>query len=83
MWWRWVFSAVLAHILLNERLHSLGILGCLLCIVGSVVIVLHAPEEQPIDSLQHLWNMAMRPGEYQTNCIIPGGLMSPGDTIYR
>lgn len=55
-------STVLAHLMLGEKLHPLGMLGCALCIVGSVVIVLHAPHEQPIHSVQHLWQLAMRPG---------------------
>ena len=35
---------MLAHWLLQEKLNVFGVLGCLLCIVGSLVIVLHAPE---------------------------------------
>ncbi len=42
--WHLVRSAVLAHWLLQEKLNVFGVLGCLLCIVGSLVIVLHAPE---------------------------------------
>mmetsp|Transcript_45579 Transcript_45579/g.87156 ORF Transcript_45579/g.87156 Transcript_45579/m.87156 type:complete len:367 (-) Transcript_45579:433-1533(-) len=57
-----IVSTVLAHLMLGEKLHPLGMLGCALCIVGSVVIVLHAPHEQPIHSVQHLWQLAMRPG---------------------
>lgn len=61
----WVFlcSAVLAHIMLNERLNPFGMLGCLLCISGSVTIVLHAPEEREIASLLQVWGMALKPGE--------------------
>ncbi|KAK9293061.1 hypothetical protein L1049_021045 [Liquidambar formosana] len=33
-----IVSAVLAHFLLKEKLQKMGMLGCLLCIVGSVVI---------------------------------------------
>lgn len=56
-------SAVLAHVMLNERLNIFGILGCVLCIVGSMTIVLHAPEERAIVSLLQVWNMALQPGE--------------------
>ncbi|KAJ0097666.1 hypothetical protein Patl1_28101 [Pistacia atlantica] len=45
-----IVSAVLAHFLL-EKLQKMGMLGCLLCVVGSVVIVLHAPQEESIDSV--------------------------------
>ena len=55
-------SAVLAHWLLHERLNVFCVLGCVLCIVGSVTIVLHAPEEQPIRSLLQVWRLAQQPG---------------------
>ncbi|KAF8396224.1 hypothetical protein HHK36_017838 [Tetracentron sinense] len=53
-----IVSAVLAHFILKERLHELGILGCVMCISGSVVIVIHAPQERPISSVQEIWSMA-------------------------
>ncbi|XP_059315324.1 probable magnesium transporter NIPA3 isoform X2 [Lycium ferocissimum] len=53
-----IVSAVLAHIILKEKLHPLGILGCVLCIAGSVVIVIHAPQEHPISSVKEVWYMA-------------------------
>jgi len=55
-------SASLAHIILQEKLHTFGILGCALCIVGSVTIVLHAPQEQDIVSVLEVWNLATEPG---------------------
>jgi len=55
-------SAVLAHFILKERLPKLGTLGCVLCIVGSVVIVLHAPQEQSPTSVQQIWALATQPG---------------------
>ena len=57
-----IVSAVLAHYLLAEKLHVFGWLGCLLCIVGSVSIVLNAPEERSVSSVKELWVMAMQPG---------------------
>ncbi|XP_028793278.1 probable magnesium transporter NIPA6 isoform X2 [Neltuma alba] len=56
-----IVSAVLAHFILKERLHPLGMLGCVMCIAGSVVIVLHAPEERTITSVQEIWNLATQP----------------------
>ncbi|EEC79521.1 hypothetical protein OsI_20604 [Oryza sativa Indica Group] len=56
-----IVSAVLAHFILNERLHALGVLGCVMCIAGSVVIVIHAPQEQEITSVREIWNMAIQP----------------------
>ena len=56
-------SAVLAHLMLNERLGRAGVLGCILCISGSTTIVLHAPEERPISSLLEVWTLALQPGQ--------------------
>lgn len=49
---------------LKERLNVFGIVGCMLCIVGSITIVLHAPEEQPITSLLQVWRLALQPGKH-------------------
>ncbi|XP_061346801.1 probable magnesium transporter NIPA6 isoform X2 [Gastrolobium bilobum] len=56
-----IVSAVLAHFLLKEKLQKMGILGCLLCIVGSTVIVIHAPEEMSLSSVQEIWELATQP----------------------
>eukprot|EP00850_Spirogloea_muscicola_P021424 SM000249S08235 [mRNA] locus=s249:144070:146613:+ [translate_table: standard] len=57
-----IISAVLAHIMLKEKLHWLGVLGCALCVVGSTIIVLHAPEEREITSVREVWLLALEPG---------------------
>lgn len=57
-------SAVLAHFILQEKLHILGVLGCVLCVVGSTTIVLHAPHEQQIESVKQVWKLAIEPGIY-------------------
>jgi hypothetical protein len=56
-----IVSAALAHVVLKERLHTLGVVGCVLCIVGSTTIVLHAPQEQTIDSVEKVWGLATEP----------------------
>ncbi|KAI8562071.1 hypothetical protein RHMOL_Rhmol03G0006400 [Rhododendron molle] len=56
-----IISAVLAHCILKEKLHQLGVLGCVMCIAGSVIIVIHAPQERPITSVQEVWTMATQP----------------------
>ncbi|KAK6143762.1 hypothetical protein DH2020_024110 [Rehmannia glutinosa] len=56
-----IISAVLAHIILRERLHIFGILGCALCVVGSTTIVLHAPQEREIESVKEVWDLATEP----------------------
>ena len=55
-------SAALAHIILREKLHIFGILGCILCVVGSTTIVLHAPQEQEMESVKEVWDLATEPG---------------------
>ncbi|KAG6433628.1 hypothetical protein SASPL_105243 [Salvia splendens] len=57
-----IFSAVLAHFILKEKLHVFGIVGCILCLVGSITIVLHAPFEKDIESVKQVWHLAMEPG---------------------
>ncbi|XP_031480410.1 probable magnesium transporter NIPA3 isoform X1 [Nymphaea colorata] len=57
-----IVSSVLAHFVLKERLQTFGILGCLLCVVGSVTIVLHAPQEKEIESVKQVWYLATEPG---------------------
>ncbi|EGD82546.1 magnesium transporter NIPA3 [Salpingoeca rosetta] len=49
-----IISAVLASWLLKERLLLLGKLGCAMCIVGSTVIVLNAPEEKEVSSVSEI-----------------------------
>ncbi|KAJ4716734.1 Protein of unknown function (DUF803) [Melia azedarach] len=56
-----IISAVLAHFMLKERLLKMGILGCITCIVGSVVIVIHAPQEHTPNSVQEIWTLATQP----------------------
>ncbi|RWR85543.1 putative magnesium transporter NIPA4 isoform X2 [Cinnamomum micranthum f. kanehirae] len=54
-------DAVLAHIILHEKLHVFGILGCVLCVVGSTTIVLYAPQEREIESVTEVWDLATEP----------------------
>jgi magnesium transporter len=54
-------SAVLAHFILDEKLRWVGVLGCGLCIVGSTMIILHAPQERTPSSVEQIWNLATQP----------------------
>lgn len=56
-----IISAALAHFILRERLHIFGMLGCVLCVVGSTTIVLHAPQERVIESVAEVWDLATEP----------------------
>ena len=62
--------------MLNEKLNVFGWVGCALCINGSVTIVLHAPEERPLESVREVWNMAMQPGA--APCSAGGGTWCVG-----
>jgi magnesium transporter len=47
-------SVVLAHFTLNEKLHRVGVLGYGLYIVGSTMIILHAPQERTPSSVEQI-----------------------------
>lgn len=49
-----IVTAVMASKFLNEKLNLLGKLGCLLCVLGSIIIVIHSPKEVEIDDLNLL-----------------------------
>ena len=63
-------SAVLAHFTLNEKLRRVGVLGCGLCIVGSTMIILHAPQERTPSSVEQIWNLATQPCKLL--CLVSG-----------
>lgn len=54
-------SAVLASIFLGERLGVQGTIGCALCLIGSLVIILHSPEEKKIESVTEILDYAVKP----------------------
>ncbi|MBA0655275.1 hypothetical protein Goklo_007775 [Gossypium klotzschianum] len=56
-----IVSACLAHFMLKERIQKMGIVGCITCIAGSVVIVIHAPQEHTPSSVQEIWTLATQP----------------------
>nr|XP_057930138.1 magnesium transporter NIPA2 isoform X1 [Doryrhamphus excisus] len=55
-------SAVLSSYFLSERLNLHGKLGCLLSILGSTTMVIHAPQEEEISSLEHMAGKLVDPG---------------------
>ena len=74
-------SAILAHLMLQERLNTFGVLGCMLCIVGSLVIVLHAPLERQVSSVIEIWTLATRPGTPHPPCFCPSLQCAPPERI--
>lgn len=51
-----LITSVMASKFLNEKLNLLGKLGCLLCILGSTIIVLHSPKEVEVENLAELYD---------------------------
>lgn len=49
-----LISAILSSYFLKEKLNIHGKLGCVLCVLGSTVMVIHAPEEEEITSLDEM-----------------------------
>ncbi|XP_027692156.1 magnesium transporter NIPA3 [Vombatus ursinus] len=49
-----LISAVLSAHFLNERLNIHGKIGCMLSILGSTVMVIHAPKEEEVTSLHDM-----------------------------
>jgi len=47
---------------LKEELGTLGKLGCAICLIGSVIIVLHAPPDKPIETIDQILHYAIQPG---------------------
>ncbi|KAL9056619.1 MAG: hypothetical protein Q9162_002790 [Coniocarpon cinnabarinum] len=56
-----LIGSVLGTYFLDEVLGLLGKIGCALCLVGSVVIVLHAPADKDIDNMNEMLRYAMSP----------------------
>ncbi|XP_069748036.1 magnesium transporter NIPA2 isoform X2 [Narcine bancroftii] len=55
-------SAVLSSYFLNERLNLHGKLGCLLSVVGSTVMVIHAPQEEEVETIHAMAIKLKDPG---------------------
>ncbi|RXW12113.1 hypothetical protein EST38_g13740 [Candolleomyces aberdarensis] len=57
-----IIGAILASVFLKEHLGHLGRLGCTLCLLGSLIIVLHAPSDKDINSVEEFLLFAVQPG---------------------
>ncbi|KAG6040528.1 hypothetical protein E4U41_000241 [Claviceps citrina] len=57
-----LLGAVLGSYFLNEELGTLGKLGSAICLIGAVVIVLHAPADEDIQTIDQILDYALRPG---------------------
>ncbi|MBW0544825.1 hypothetical protein O181_084540 [Austropuccinia psidii MF-1] len=57
-----LIGAILASFFLKEELGRIGKIGCTLCLVGSIIIVLHAPEDKEIKTVDEILGYALHPG---------------------
>lgn len=61
-----LIGAVLGSYFLKEELGVLGKLGCAICLIGSVIIVLHAPPDKEIQTVDEILHYAIQPGRPRT-----------------
>ncbi|EJD05516.1 DUF803-domain-containing protein [Fomitiporia mediterranea MF3/22] len=57
-----LIGAVLASLLLKEELGHVGRVGCTLCLIGSLIIVLHAPADKEVQTVDEILHYAVQPG---------------------
>lgn len=57
-----VICTIGSAIFLKERLSMVGKVACFLCIIGSVVIVMNAPEESSVANIQEMQHYVIQPG---------------------
>lgn len=58
-----LIGAVLGAYFLDERLGILGKIGCAICLLGAVIIVLHAPPDEEVETIDKLLDYALQPGK--------------------
>lgn len=57
-----VITTILSAIFLKERLSFVGKVGCFNCIIGSVVIVMNAPQQSSVARIQDMKRFVLAPG---------------------
>jgi len=56
-----VISAVLSSLFLNERLNMQGKIGCAQCIIGAIIILMHAPDQQSANTIEEFQRLFFAP----------------------
>jgi hypothetical protein len=56
-----IISSVLANFFLGETMHQCGVFACGLAVLGSVILISHAPAEGLIESVEEIWALATQP----------------------
>ncbi|KAK6822587.1 magnesium transporter NIPA-domain-containing protein [Apiospora arundinis] len=64
-----LIGAVLGAYFLKEELGTLGKLGCAICLIGAIIIVLHAPPDEDIKTIDQILRYALQPG-YLLYCFV-------------
>lgn len=59
--------------MLGEHLGHLGRVGCTLSLIGSLMIVLNAPEDKPVDTVDQILDYAAQPGTLRIAWSFPLG----------
>jgi magnesium transporter len=77
-----LIGAVLGSYFLNEELGILGKLGCAICLIGSVIIVLHAPPDKEIQTVDEILAYAIQPGETTPIINNPFALLNLNQDFY-
>ncbi|KAF3902518.1 hypothetical protein ABW21_db0204551 [Orbilia brochopaga] len=57
-----VITAILSSIFLKERLSFVGKAGCFVCVIGSIVIAINAPEQSAVSDIQDMKHYILAPG---------------------
>lgn len=57
-----VVAAILSAIFLKERLSFVGKMGCVNCIIGSIIIALNAPQQSAVANIQDMKDHVISPG---------------------
>lgn len=57
-----VITTILSAIFLKERLSFVGKVGCFICIIGSIIILLNAPEQSSAATIQEMQAFVIAPG---------------------
>lgn len=57
-----VITTVLSAIFLKEKLSFVGKVACFLCVIGSIVIVINAPNEATVKDIQEMQHFFLAPG---------------------
>lgn len=67
-----VISAVLSSVFLKERLDFSGKIGCVQCVLGAIIIVLNAPENNATQTVADFYSYVLTPVFIAYSCVMAG-----------